>query len=259
MCSACSCHFPTLAALCVSPRRGQRCRNPPAQVSAASWHTAAQTVFWGCAGPPTPSPRVSWYAASLPLLLEVSRTNLGFYIIFTLQVSSCRHAASALQMQTPEFMPLESSIYLKKKNQTQNKFIALRPKMMAPEGGPHRASPVSGGTWLPSSPLNSSAGRSSARLEVPTPPRDCREPDLNHSPLYTAAARSWAGRDPAGTAEGFPPWGGLMQRGDGCSALARLRCSPQASKGPWLCTIKHPLKLKSKGSGVSFLLLQPIK
>lgn len=39
---------------------------------------------------------------------------LAFTLFFTLQVSSCRCAASALQMQNPGFIHLESSIYLKK-------------------------------------------------------------------------------------------------------------------------------------------------
>lgn len=42
---------------------------------------------------------------------------LAFTLFFTLQVSSCRRAASALQMQNPEFIHLESGIYFKKKKQ----------------------------------------------------------------------------------------------------------------------------------------------
>lgn len=89
--------------------------------------------------------RVGVLRACLPLLLEVSHTNLGFYVIFTLQVSSCRHAASALQMQNPEFMHLESIICYKPPTK---KFIFLRPKLTALEGGPHGASPATGGMWL---------------------------------------------------------------------------------------------------------------
>lgn len=77
-------------------------------------HPAALTVFWGCAGSPVQG--MSGFVQAVvccvvPVLLGVSHTNLGFHITFTLQVSSCKHAVSALQMQNPELLHLESSIY----------------------------------------------------------------------------------------------------------------------------------------------------
>lgn len=65
------------------------CRIPTSTLQLQQQFGAVLCPLWGEASGFVP------VGACLLLLLEDSHTSLGFYIIFTLQVSSCRHAASA--------------------------------------------------------------------------------------------------------------------------------------------------------------------
>lgn len=120
----------------------------------------------------------------VPLILGVSHTNLGFYIIFTLQVSSCRHAASAPQMQNAELTHSESSVYFF--------FLSIHCSNAQTHGSGGRTTQgISCCGWDAAVGLGF-ISQTSAVWEVPASPRHRREPDLDH-PLSITQGQHKAG------------------------------------------------------------------